>query len=55
MACSMKLCLRFSAHAPFLAGKHETFLATKVIPDVLLVITMNYRKKTKLNISENLH
>ena len=52
----MKLCLHFSAHVLFLAVKHkQTCLATKVIPDLLLVITMNYRKKTKLNIRENLH
>ena len=52
----MKLFLRFSAYAPFLAGKHKQACpATKVTPGVLLVNTMNYRKKTKLNISENLH
>ena len=51
-----ELCLRFSAHALFLAVEHkQTCLARKVIPGVLLVISMNYKKKTKLNISTNLH
>ena len=44
----MKLCLRFSAHALFLAVKHkQTSLVRKVIPGVLLVISMNYRKERK--------
>ena len=43
----MKLCLHFSLHALFLVVKHkQTCLARKVIPDVLLVISMNYKKKT---------
>ena len=56
MACSVKLCLHFSVHLLFFAVKHKQLcLARTVIPSVLLVISVNYKKKTKLNISANLH
>ena len=49
MACSVKLCLRFSAHVLFLAVKHkQLFLARTMVPGVLLVISMNYKKRTKM-------
>ena len=56
MACSVKLCLHFSAHALFLAVKHKQLcLARTVIPSVLLVISVGITKRRQLNISANLH